>query len=493
MTDPIPPAPAETTGRRKAVISLHTGAAVLLAAALLGMVNYLSARHYARRDLSRGQLYTLSDKTRSLLASLTNTVQVTTFLTRDGSDIYDDVDRLLREYEYASDRVRVDRVNPHRDIARTKELAARYGVDELNVVVFDYNGRTRFVRSSEIMDMEFSGRPGAGETSKSSFKGEQAFSGAIQSITQERKPVVYFLAGHGERDINDFDPYRGFSEVAKEMRRDHIDVQTLRLGDSRALPDPCDALIIAGPQKRFAQPELDLLTRYLQSDGRLLLLLDAATRTGLEALLEEWGIRVVDDVVIDLGRTLTGQELLVTEYGPHAITRPLRNYISIFYLPRSVTPIESPDPAAGQADRPRVTVLASSTAAGWAESQPEQSPLRFDPDSDRSGPIPVAVAVERGAGQAMDIQIRPVRMVVFGDSDFVSNASLAGGNLDFFLGALNWLLEREELMAIAPKPVEQVRLVMTDRQLALLFWIVVIGLPVGVAGIGLIVWVRRRK
>ena len=63
-------------------------------------------------------------------------------------------------------------------------------------------------------------------------------------------------------------------------------------------------------------------------------------------------------------------------------------------------------------------------------------------------------------------------MVVFGDSDFVSNGALAGGDQDLFMSALNWLLDREELMAIAPKPIEEIKLSLTRKQLniGLRFW-----------------------
>ena len=104
------------------------------------------------------------------------------------------------------------------------------------------------------------------------------------------------------------------------------------------------------------------------------------------------------------------------------------------------------------------------------------------------------MAVERGAiEEVLDVQIRPSRMVVFGDSDFVSNGALTGGDQDLFMSALNWLLDREELMAIAPKPIEQIKLTLTRKQLNNLFWINVVGIP-SIAGVaGLIMWLRRRK
>ena len=48
-------------------------------------------------------------------------------------------------------------------------------------------------------------------------------------------------------------------------------------------------------------------------------------------------------------------------------------------------------------------------------------------------------------------------------------------------------------MAIAPKPIEQNRLLLTDVQLRMLHWIVVVVLPLLVAMAGALVWLRRRS
>ena len=115
-----------------------------------------------------------------------------------------------------------------------------------------------------------------------------------------------------------------------------------------------------------------------------------------------------------------------------------------------------------------------------------------DGDEESGTPPGIAAAVEKGPMPEIDVKIRPTRLVVFGDSDFVSNNALLAGNVDFFMSALNWLLEREELMAISSKAVEQTRLVMNRFQLRVVLWIVVVVLPLLVALVGGLVWVRRR-
>ena len=72
------------------------------------------------------------------------------------------------------------------------------------------------------------------------------------------------------------------------------------------------------------------------------------------------------------------------------------------------------------------------------------------------------------------------------------SSDLAGGGLDLFQSSLNWLLDRKELMAIAPKTVAEYRLVLDARQLMALGWAVIGGLPALIAILGIAVWLRRR-
>ncbi|MCK5528920.1 MAG: hypothetical protein KAI74_04500, partial [Kiritimatiellae bacterium] len=193
---------------------------------------------------------------------------------------------------------------------------------------------------------------------------------------------------------------------------------------------------------------------------------------------------------------LTGRETLIINYGSHPITENFRNVTTMFYLPRSVEPLVTPDKADRAADRPHVTVLAAAGKESWAEVSLDQRPFKFDKDSDRKGPVAVAVAVERGSVSGIDLKITPTRLVVFGDSYFISNGALAngiGGNIDIFMNSLNWLLERSSMLNIGPKVPGELRLEMSSTQLRNSYILVAIALPGIIALFGVvIVWIRRR-
>jgi ABC-type uncharacterized transport system involved in gliding motility auxiliary subunit len=486
-------------GKRFAT-GLNVFASIAMAATITVMVNYLSITYYAHRDFSWRHHYELSDKTKSLIAGLDNNVEVLVFF-RNGHELYSDVRNLLKEYEYEAAKAKrpkleISFVDPDRDLARTREMKQKYDLTDANVVVFSSGGRRKYVDAQDVMEYELKfddkGRP---IRKNVAFRGEQVFSSAIQSVVQNSSPVVYFLTGHAERSINDYGEQSGYSTVARAMRRDNIEIKPLQLAESREIPADCSALVIAGAEKRFSGAEIDILAGYLNKGGRLLLMLDPSVTIGIERLMEDWGVKLGQGVVV--GRTLTGGDLVVTEYGDHPITKNLLRITTEFFMPRPVEPIQASDTSLPtQPDKPRVSVLAANTKEGWVENDPSQRPPRYDPGIDRRGPVPVAVAIEKGLLNGIDVQIKPTRIVVIGDSYFVSNGGLKkaiGGNMDFFMSSVNWLVSREALLAIGPKPPGELRLDMNRRQTRTAYIIIIGAMPLAAACIGLLVWQRRRQ
>jgi len=483
-------------GRRWAA-GVNTGAALLLALVVLGMVNYLAHRHLdLRRDLSARTYYRLSDKTAALFRSLEGTVHVVV-LFQHSHPRFRDIRNLLKEYEYEAARagtmrLEIEFVDPDRDLARTRELARKYDVSEANVVAFEYGGRRKYVGADDLVDFEVALDKGRAFKRMTGFRGEQAFSSAIQSVAQAATPTVFFLVGHGEHDIEESSQPGGYAKVARLLRRDNVEVQPLLMAQHRGIPTNCSALIVAGPSRALPQAEIDMLSDYLNRNGRVLFMLDAGVTTGLEKMLEAWGVKLAQDVVV--GLTLTGRELVVANYGNHPVTRLLRKVTTLFYAPRSVEPIWN-DNAAARADRPLVSILAINTANGWAETDPTQSPPRFDADADRRGPISVAVAVEKGLQGSLGVAVKPTRLIVIGDSAFVSNGALTsgiGGNTDLFLSAVNWLTEEEQIITIDRKILPVRRLILRPEQVRFLHISSIGLLPLLLLVIGGCLWWRRR-
>ncbi len=87
------------------------------------------------------------------------------------------------------------------------------------------------------------------------------------------------------------------------------------------------------------------------------------------------------------------------------------------------------------------------------------------------------------------------RIVAVGDDIFLGNYYIdAGGNRDFLSSALNWLLDRSQLMeGLGPRPVTEFRLQITTYQQSQLRWVLLGILPGSVLLLGWLVWLARRK
>ena len=465
----------------------------LLAVLLLGMINYLSYRHYKRVNVSQSTFYELSEQSQKLLSTVSNQVNVVMVFSVTNA-LFEDVGRLLEEYEYACDHMKVEHVQPNVDLARARELKAGHSLQSDSIVIFESEGRSEVVARDDLVEAKYDTIQVPMVPSAIFFRGELVFSSAIKSVVHGTKPVVYVLQGHDEADFDDFDEVRGYSEIAQAIRRENIDLRPLVLGERRAVPADADVLIIPRPLKKMSQPELYIIEKYIEKSGRLLVMLEPMMDAGLKPLLQDWGVHVESDFVVDKQRSLEDlpQMLLVREYEAHPITEPLRDVVSMFHLPRSVQAAASVPEAVGAADRPRVVPLAKSSMTSWAEMDRMSREAVFDPGVDQPGPISIAVAVEKGPVPGIDVEIPSTRMVVIGDADFAMNHYLSGGNKDFMISAVNWLLERDELMAISPKEYDRYRLVVSREQFWCLFGIVVGGIPGAVALLGLLVWAWRR-
>lgn len=462
----------------------NVGVTIILAFILFGMVNYLAARHYQRFDLTKIKIYSLSDQTKAILGDLGQPVLITVFL-QPTHDLFPPIRELLQEYRYHGRKnIEVEFIDPARDYARAKLLAEKYKIDEMNLVIFESGEKNKYARTQEIAEYEYQGFLGAAPKLKA-FKGEEAFTSAILSVTEERRPLIYFVTGHGEKEIQQSET-QGYSQAGQLLERANFEVQELTLLREEEIPQGADLIVIAGPSVSLAEMEIKELGSFLDAGGKLLLLIDPLAEPGLGEFLKRRGIELGSDIVVDPAKRLpfvSAANVFITEYGAHAITEKIQGLATLFPLVRTVTPAE--EIPAGIT----VTELSKTTASGWGETKTSETEFQFNEGEDKKGPVSVAVAME----QELD-QKKSARMVVIGDSDFIANSQLGNlGNKDFFLNIVHWLAQQEKKISIGPKVPEQIHLNLSASQMGMLQLQVMVLMPFSVLLLGGAVLWRRRK
>jgi hypothetical protein len=484
---------------RKWSISLNVLVAALAVGALVVMVNYLAARHFKRLPLAARAQTPFSELTRRVLAGVTNEVKITIYFDKD-EPLYDAVWSLLKEYKFANPKLLVETVDYERDpaaalLVKTKyKLAAPAAKD---LVIFDGNGKVKIVDQKQLSELDVSGLTSgrSREVRRTHFRGELEFTSALLSVTSPRSLKACFLEGHGEHRPDSEDKLTGYARFAAVLQENNIQFERLRLQGTNDVPADCQLLIIAGPKDAFLPDELEKLDRYLKQGGRLFVLFNYETvnkLTGLEKLLSHWGVAVGNNVVYDRENSLTGQDLVVANFGDHALVKPFFESRLYLVLPRSVG--RAPGALSG-ADAPLVEPLALTGPGGRVITDIRPGPAIYPHPNDHVGVVPLMVAVEKGGLRGVSADRGATRIVVAGESLFLGNETiLKVANRDFASHAVNWLLARHELLVgLAPTPIKEYKLTMTRGQMAAVRWIFLAGMPGSVLLVGFVVWVRRRN
>jgi len=497
--------------RKQNLQNLGTGlAAVVLLIALTFMVNWLGARHWRRMDWTKSHLYTLSEKTENVLHNLKDEVKVVVFMT-PASGLYDQVHELLSRYAAASDKIKVEYIDPEKEPLKTKQLAQQYGISAANTVVFAVGDRTKYVTSEQMAEYDYSGmRMGQRPTVKA-FKGEEMFTSAILSLVAPTVPKVYFVTGHGEASLAATERGRTIRVLKEALKRENVTTADTSLLSGK-IPADADVLAILGPTAPFAENEIEILGTWLDGGGRLVVCLDpliardgTMKTTRLEPFLKDHGVEVQNDLVIDPSRRLPFFDLsavYLTDFTSHPITQGLEGMAVLFPVTRSLKPLTGPGWTAQG--------LVRTSAKGWGETNLAQLlkgvPVAKD-DADIAGPVDVAVVVQAkekknatDASKAEDSKKtkdekneKGFRLVAFGDSDFLTDGQVENaGNLTLALNTFNWLAHREEALGIPPRAVEHVSLFLSRQQLNMILLITLLFMPAAVIVVGIFVWRRRR-
>jgi hypothetical protein len=475
---------------RKWSIGFNVFLIILLVLAVVVMVNFLSREYYFRWALSTRARIELAPRTLNFLHTITNQVRVTAYYDRE-DPLFTTVVALLNEYRRANPSITVQTVDYLRESGAAQKVKEQYKLaapTDKNLVIFEADNRTRVVDGNALAKYVLEQIPGAQEREfrrrPTAFLGELAFTAALLDVTSARPMKAYFLRGHGEHSLDSADPVSGYMKLGAVLQQNHIQAANLNLLGTNTVPLDANLLVIAGPTTPIPDFELQKIEEYLAQGGRLLALFNFTTigkETGLENILARWGVQVGKATVKDPENTMSGSDVIVSEFGKHPLVNPLLASRLHLVLPRAIRKSAA---ASSAADAPKVEELAFTGPQGTT-GEPGATP----------GAIPVMVAVEKGALQGVVTERGNTRMVIVGESVFLTNRQIdSAANHDFAGYALNWLLDRTQLLqGLGPRPITEYQVVMTRAQLMKVRLLLLGALPGGVLLLGGLVWLRRRR
>lgn len=374
------------------------------------------------------------------------------------------------------------------------------------------------------------------------FKGEVELMNELNFLIGGKKERhIYFLQGDEELDINargvprhtdSRDPMAKFGaeRLVDRLKKDNYKVTGLSfgpkgdktegadnieyLGDSDkkpAIPEGAYAVVIAGPSRMLTAECLNALGEYVDKKaGKLLITFDvvldsngkAMRKTGLETFLNKYGVEVPDQFVMRFSPPSDPREVVVgvppdieNDLAKQFLLKPF-----IFFTTRVVKPAAAA-PGKSKVETLLLAPRESDFGLSLVETNPQavQFPAQYlraigrreldmKPRFSRER-LPVAVTVANDEGKP--------RMVVFGDTDFISNESLAPNeqgelNYSLFVSALEWMAERKGYLGPRAR-VSQTFSLGRDAPVARMELLPTWGMFLATVGLGLGIWLVRRR
>ncbi len=443
------------------------------------LINLLAYRGDWRLDMTKAKQHTLTDDTQKFIKNLYQEIQLTAFYTGLPPKYLED---LFGEYERVSNgRITTEIIDPIVQIGYASQFGHTINSNEHKVFVQSGN---------ETRELDFTGGV---------LTEEQLTNAIVRVIREVRR--VYFLTGHNEYNIGEEDD-QGLKTFETLLATNHVISKRLMLDLRGEIPDDCDVLVIAGPKSHLTPKEEEIISQYLERGGDALFLIEhtvvttpdkplteeqKALNPSLNGILTDWGIRVADDVVVDLASHASG------DVGSPAT----RNYMArrsivndldytFFVRPRSIAMHNKRRPTVKLAP----IILTASEKNSWGETN-RMLDVKFNAGIDRAGPVPIAFALREGANEE-EGDDSDTRIIVITDADFLTNAYIDRySNAKLGINAINWLSEVDYQVLFGKKDIEVERLDLTSRQKRVV-GVILFAMPMIIAGIGIMVWVRRR-
>ena len=455
---------------------MNMGVLILLSVVTIACLNIFAVRYDKKWDLTASHLFSLSDQSVKAVESIKKETELV-YLYRAGEQGVENPIREVREianlFTARSDKIKFNAYN----ILRRPDLAKKFEFTFGPYGVFAVQGENHIRIEAPT---------------------EEGFTRALLKLGRGTKKVLYVTMGHGEFNVEGTDP-DGLSQIRSDLSVTY-DVKPLKLFEvGNRVPADAAVVAILRPQTQFLDAEFQGIRDYVKNGGRLLIAIDPGFRHNLAQLTKTYGIEFQNDFVIDQRSKFLNSgpvTVLGTSFSStHEITRAMNNgSFAIFHLASSLKKAADASPAL------QIEPLVS-TDEGTGTVAELQERIELKP----SGPHVLGLVstgpasgndskTEQGKDTAQELKPKVFEVVVFGDSDFISNRLVHNNlNSDLFLNSVSYLMSDNDLISIRPKEAEGTKLVMTAQSFNLLLVLFVLPLPFLLFFGGGFVWWRRKS
>ncbi|MGN0453358.1 MAG: Gldg family protein [Ruminococcus sp.] len=463
-------------------------------------------------DLTSDGAFSLQSTTEEYLEYMDETVKVKVLLSEEallavaddnGSATYSyQVNQLLREMS------RYDSIDlEYLDLTATstKALTEKYpdvdwsSSDNLIIVENQSGDKYKLLKTSDVFSYDSEYAYYYGSSVMNGQYLEQEVLTAIQRVTSNKTIKVALSVGNGEVVNPESAAYQSFSYISVLLDDNAYDVETVNLL-TQEIPEDADILIMLAPAYDITADTADNLSSWLENGGEygktfFYVPYDYAGDTpNIDLFLEQWGMSVTYGYINenDTSKTLSSgnpPELYnLVDYANDTYTAGLKDtskqVLTPFCMPVEILDSEMAAPLLTSSDKASIRVP-SSTADETADAEYIQS------DGEA---LNAAVISEKSNDNDQKSNV-----IVWGSYDALSIYNLYYysanyNNSEYVVNLFNTITENDaESIVVQGIALGGQYMTVTSAQQVAVLVIFVFLVPIGLAVVGIVIWVRRRN
>ncbi len=447
------------------------GITAIIIIGIIAVINFFSYQIFYHWDLTQNKDYSISKASKQIAGKLDDMVNIKVYFSKNLPSQYislrQEAGDILDEYAaYSNGKIRVEFIDPG-DNEEIKSELYMLGIPELQFNVLEKD-KYQVVKGYLGIAAQYGDKTEAIPVVESTDNFEYQATLAIKKVTSGKMAAVGFITGNGAAGPD--------SEIsaAYQKSQELYQHRQIDLAKEKEIPDDIDTLIIAGPKEKFSDEQLKAIDAFLMKGRSILILADgvkveegliaSVNDTGLNDLLEKYGIKINSDLALDVS---SGIVSFTQGYITFSVNYPFWPKVSrqgfdqenaaVAKLESLVLPWASTmEVATDKIDKiNRISYLARTTDKAWRQKDnfnlnPQQN---FSP-SGGQGIFNLAVAISGKFASAYNNgETDNGRLIVVGDSDFIKDGFLRGApdNLIFFQNIVDSLSLDEDLINIRSK------------------------------------------
>jgi hypothetical protein len=460
---------------------------MMFAVVLFILVNLVADEFNRSFDLTPDQIFTLSWRSHDFLETLEQDVTITHVVPLGGGHMYTHlIAQLLEEYSSASSHITVQDRDPMLSPTLIHQFAAAAniegGISDGSVVV-QSGDRIRVLQLPDmlIVDRDWMGRI----TGIRSYSFEAEITRAIHYVTQGDPPIVYYVTGSGEHELQPL--------LVRFLEGENFAVREVNLV-TQEVPEDADILLIPMPHRDWTEVKAQRILDFLVDEGRAFIAanLTVEDMPNFNGVLASYGVAPGNHMILE------GNPNNIFQQNPQTILANRMHH----EINENIISLNLPNLLLGAVEIETLGIRRSSTNVEPLLVTSRDAYGRYvhsDADTvarvpeDTAGPFVLAVAITDSRFVETNLVTQLVvvgNMMIFSDAVF----NFAGvGNFQFVLDSLNWLRgEPPGIFVPGRVPPGGAPLLITQLNANVLNGVAVAGLPLICIAVGIFVWVRRR-